>query len=133
MKFYIAASLSEVALVRSVSNALRQHGWIHTYDWTLCCDDADLNDETMRELAEHEYNGVKDADIVLVLNPKGRGTHVELGLALAFEKTVYLYHQNDAFFRSLSDTVSFYWLPQLHTLSGNLETALGRILEENPL
>ncbi len=76
MNFYIAAGLSEFELVRSVSKILQERGWVHTYDWTLNCADIDINDETMKDIAEREFNGVKNADIVIVLNPKGRGyTH----------------------------------------------------------
>ena len=131
MNYYIAASLSEIELVRSVSKILQERGWIHTYDWTFNCSDVDISNETMKDIAEHELNGVKNADIVIVLNPKGRGTHTELGMALALNKKVYLYHRDDTYFRKLNDTVSFYWLPQANKLSGNIEKALGRIINEN--
>lgn len=133
MNFYIAASLSEFELVRSASKILQERGWIHTYDWTLNCTGVDINNEVMKDIAEHEFNGVKNADIVIVLNPKGRGTHTELGMALALNKKVYLYHCDDTYFKKIDDTVSFYWLPQVNTLSGNIEKALGRIFNENTI
>ena len=131
MHFYIAASLSEISLVRTASNLLQERGWIHTYDWTQHCSDMDINEETVKGIAEHEFDGIKNADIVIVLNPKGRGTHIELGMAFALNKKIYLYHWDDAHFTNLHDTVSFYWLPQANKLSGTMEKALERILDEN--
>ena len=132
MNFYIAASLSEFELVRSISKTLQKNGWKHTYDWTWNCFDVDINYEIIKDIAEQELIGVKDADIIIVLNPKGRGTHVELGMALALNKKVYLYHFDNNYFEKLDETVSFYWLPQINQISGNIDNALARIINENP-
>ena len=131
--FYIAASLSEVELARSVSETLQEKGWINTYDWTIHCSNTAIDEEMMRKIAEHESSGVRNADIVIILNPKGRGTHMELGMALALNKKVYLYNFDDLYLKNMRDTVSFYWLPYVTKLSGDINKAISKIISENQM
>ena len=44
----------------------------------------------MYTMATREIDAVKAADFVVVLLPGGRGTHTELGAALALDKPVFL-------------------------------------------
>ncbi len=131
MTFYISSRLNNIEQVRYVANHLRSKGWTHTYDWTFY----DLSSEdiptSLRTIAEKECNGVQAADIVIVLTPQGRGTHIELGMAIALGKKVYIYHMDDSFFKCDDNTCAFYWLPQAKHLTGKIENAVELILQEN--
>lgn len=92
--FYIASKLENEKEVRKLAAILKSWGHRHTYDWTahgaVYRDDAkpEENAQACAEVAEKEMNGVRTADVVIVLTPGGRGTHAELGMALALGKRV---------------------------------------------
>lgn len=89
LRFYIASSLSNAENVTKLAAALKAEGHIHTYNWCehghVFKDDntREQNEAIMQETAEKESEGVASADVVIVLMPGGKGTHVELGMALA--------------------------------------------------
>ena len=66
---------------------------------------------------------------MILLLPAGRGTHVELGMALAWNKKIYLCASSREDF-SLENTVAFYELPQIVRLTGTAEENLKRIINE---
>lgn len=121
MKFYIASKLDNAKQVRTLARLLKNSGWIHTYDWTSLASIKESDTETLRHIGEKEYDGVRQADIVIVLTPQGRGTHTEFGMAIAFNKIIYLCHEDDTYFKCDDNTSSFYWLPQVNHLIGNTE------------
>lgn len=125
--FYIASSLNNREQVRFVSNELVKRGYIHTYDWTT---NKQVNTlEKLREIGKKEKEGVKSSDFVVVLLPGGKGTHIELGMAIAFEKNVFLYSPD----RSIDDptnTSTFYHLPELVKCFGSLDDLLKVIASE---
>lgn len=84
MKFYIASGLQNKEIVRDVANQLKEKGHIHTYDWTK--NEHISTIEELREIGQKEKDAVLEADTVIVLLPGGKGTHIELGLALGQEK-----------------------------------------------
>jgi nucleoside 2-deoxyribosyltransferase len=81
-KFYIASGLDNFGLVRQVAETLKAAGWTHTYDWTKHGSVAGLGEQAFVDCAKNEVEGVIAADVVIALLPGGRGTHVELGIAL---------------------------------------------------
>ena len=74
------------------------------------------------------YEDAKDSDVVILLLPAGRGSHVELGMALAWNKKIYLCTSNGEDF-SIENTVVFYELPQVVRLTGTADENLKRIME----
>ena len=130
MKFYIASKLENHAQVRQLSAMLKQLGWTHTYDWTVHGSVKETDAETLKAVGQKEYNGVKDADLVIVLTPQGRGTHVELGMAIALDKLVYLCHEDETYFQCDDNTSAFYWLPNVRHFVGNAEALAERLLNE---
>ena len=96
MRFYIASGLKNHANVSRLADLLKDRGHVHTYDWTIhgaVYKPEKLwseNVNAMLEVSVAEMNGVRSADIVIVLPPGGRGTHVELGAAIALNKKIYL-------------------------------------------
>lgn len=128
MKFYIASKLDNYEQVRILAEILKSAGWVHTYDWTTLNSTKPIDIKTLGIIGENEYNGVKDADVVIILTPQGRGTHAEFGMAIALNKIVYLCHTNDTYFKCDDNTSSFYWLPQVNHLIGTTEYIANKVL-----
>lgn len=82
-KFYIASGLENAGQVRQVAETLKAAGWKHTYDWTVHGSVAGQGEKAFVRCAVNEVEGVIHAEVMVVLLPGGRGTHVELGLAVA--------------------------------------------------
>lgn len=121
MKFYIGSGLQNAPQVRQLAQLLKDAGWEHTYDWTASLH-TPLSLDTLRALGKREFQGVKDADVVILLSPRGKGTHTEFGMALAWGKKVYLC-------RGDGNTSTFYCLPQVHRLVGDTEAIARQVLE----
>jgi nucleoside 2-deoxyribosyltransferase len=121
MKFYIASKLENFAQVQSLSEKLKSAGWTHTYDWTAHGSVKESNIELLKEVGQKEFDGVKNADVVIVLTPQGRRTHTELGMAIALNEKIYLCHTDDKYFKCNDDTSAFYWLPQVKQFIGNID------------
>jgi len=128
MNFFIASRLQNYEQVRRLAILLENAGWTHTYDWTSLALEKETDTETLRHIGEQEYNGVKQADVVIILTPQGRGTHTEFGMAIALNKIVCLCHEDDTYFKCDDNTSSFYWLPEVKHLIGNTEYIASRLL-----
>ncbi len=85
--YYIASGLENFERVRALKRVLDEAGWRHTYDWTVH-GSVQREPGRLAEVAKYEVSGVFRADVVIVLLPGGRGTHVELGIALGTAATV---------------------------------------------
>jgi len=131
MKFYIASLLNNYEQVQCLAKMLKAVGWIHTYDWTVQGPVKSTDSETLGAIGEKEFDGVKNADIVIVLTPQGRGTHTEFGMAIALNKKIYLCHIDDKYFKCDENTSSFYWLPQVRRIVGSTEEIAMEVLRDN--
>jgi nucleoside 2-deoxyribosyltransferase len=128
MKFYIASKLENYAQVQYLSDKLKSAGWEHTYNWAVHLSAKESNIELLREIGQKEFNAVKDADVIIVLTPQGRGTHIELGMAIAFNKQIYLCHTDDKYFQCDDNTSIFYWLPQVKQFIGSIDDIVCELL-----
>lgn len=115
MEVYIATSLDNAAQHNRVRDVLwdRYHIGL-TYDWTKHGSVRDQGFERIAEVAMLERDGVQRADIVIVLLPGGKGTHAELGMALAFGHQVVIYGTKEDF--EGPRTCAFYHDPRCHRL-----------------
>lgn len=129
MKFYIASKLENHVQVRCLAQILENHGWTHTYDWTSEVLVKDTDIETLKRIGEKELNGVKQADVVIILTPQGRGTHTEFGIALALNKIICLCHKDDTYFKCDDNTSSFYWLPKVNHLIGDTDHIASELIK----
>lgn len=112
MKYYIATRLESAARAKRLEHALMAGGHLLTYDWTVHGSVQDEGPVRIREAALAEARGVMTADVVVVLLPGGRGTHVELGMAIAAGKPVILYAEDDLHFEDAAGrTCAFYHHP----------------------
>ncbi|WP_440602580.1 nucleoside 2-deoxyribosyltransferase [Bacillus sp. GB_SG_008] len=121
MKFYIASTFTNKPLVHFVADKLKQAGWIHTYDWTK--NEKATNKLELERIGQAEKQAVREADVFLLLLDGGKGSHTEFGMALAWDKKVYLYSEN----HSLDTT--FYHLPEVHIVKGSKEEFVEQVLE----
>lgn len=85
-KFYVATTLSNADQAKVAINRLQDFDHEVTYDWTSHGYAADLQER--KKIANKEYQGVVDADLLFVIWPGGGGTHIEMGVALALNKPV---------------------------------------------
>ena len=81
MNYYIASGLENARRVSLAAEALSAH--TRTYDWTGHGDIRREGPERMQHVSSTELQAVVRADLVLLLLPGGKGTHSELGAALA--------------------------------------------------
>lgn len=83
MRCYVATSLGNAAEAKALADELVKQGHSITYDWTRHGSVQSEGLERIREVATLEAQGVFGAEAVIVIMPGGRGTHVELGMAIA--------------------------------------------------
>lgn len=126
VKFYIASSLQNKENVQYVAAHLKAYGFIHTYDWTQ--NEGVDTAEKLKVIGEAERKGVEKADILVLLLPGGKGTHVELGMALAQYKRVYLYSPNEDI-NDFSNTSTFYFLDEVKPFVGSLDDFIKNLIE----
>lgn len=127
MKFYIGSGMKNCELVNYYAKMLKENGWEQTYDWVKnVSDDASIED--MIEYAKLESKGIADSDVVIILLPAGRGAHIELGMAMALNKKVFLCSVTKEEF-SIENTVAFYELSKVVKLVGTADENLKEIIK----
>lgn len=94
-RVYVASAFEDFQRTRAVMAQLRNGGWTVTFDWTAMADIYPTDNAPLHERAKHaraDLQGVRDADVVLVLTPtdksKGCGMWWEAGAAAALGKPV---------------------------------------------
>lgn len=147
MQFYIACGLKNIAQHNAVRDALRaEHGHRITYDWTIhgavrrTEPGGESRHARLTEVAGLEATGVRQAAYVVVLLPSGllssgRGTHVELGMALALDIPVIAWTDDQALFSDGPETCAFYHDPCVTRVVGidapaDVARAIGELLGE---
>jgi hypothetical protein len=128
-RFYVASSFRNIANVRHLSETLRGMGYINTYDWTQDASTRGASTLTLgdlRTIGQHERDAVTSADVVVILLPGGKSTHVELGIAIGHRKRTLLHSPEDVL-NNLETTSSFYHLPELERCYGTLDDLVDMI------
>jgi nucleoside 2-deoxyribosyltransferase len=87
-KYYLSTRKDRSRLAALLEEALKSSGWERTYTWT---DLGRVDIAVYAKAALAELEGVRTADVLIVLLPGGFGTHVEIGAALALGKPVILH------------------------------------------
>ena len=126
MKFYIASSFANQEMVKRLSRMLIEQGHEQTYDWTL--NSRAENAEALAAIGQLEKAAVLEAEMFFILLPAGKGSHIELGLALATEKKVYLLSEEDTVY-DFSATTTFYHLPEVERVIGTLDDLVGIVAQ----
>jgi len=125
--FYIATKLERALAHNAVRDELVSAGWSITYDWTAHGSVQREGEARIRAVAEAETKGVADADVVIVLLPGGRGTHAELGIAIATGAQVFVCADSDDLFQHDERTCAFYWHPNVKRIIGPPSDVAGRV------
>ena len=110
MKVYIGAKFGNMDKVISLSKKLEEKGIINNYNWALDLKEEET-EEDLIESAKKELEAIKNSDSVIFLLPLGRGSHVELGMALACNKQVILCSESAELLKN--DPINFYKLPDI--------------------
>ena len=113
-KFYIASTLSNVENVAIIADKFLKTGWQWSFNWTPFSSLGNLN--SLKEISQNEVNGVLDCDLFLMLFPAQRGSHVELGIALASGKPILLLAPDENALLRNGLTCSFYHHPKVNLL-----------------
>lgn len=116
MKYYIATSLSRMTAHNIVRDGLKNWGHEISYDWTFHGSVKSISKERLREVAVLELDGISEADFVVVLLPGGKGTHLELGFAIARKKKIFLHSEDSSVFELGTQTNAFYHHPDVNCL-----------------
>lgn len=125
----MASSFRNLESVRYVANHLKSKGYIQTYDWTQNAKGKEEQIFTLEDLGNigrKEKDGVLEADFIIVILPGGKGTHIELGIALGQEKRIFLYSPNGEVnnFETIS---TFYHLAEVEKCFGTLDELLEQV------
>ena len=127
MKFYVGSGMKNCELVNDYAKLLKENGWEQTHDWVKNISN-DISKDDMIKYASLESQGIVDADVVIILLPAGRGAHIELGMALALNKEVFLCSVTNEEF-NIENTVAFYELSKVTQLVGNVDDNVKKILK----
>lgn len=127
VKYYIASSFQNKTIVNKLSQKLNELGYLQTYDWTI--NDKAETLEQLEKVGREELRGVSNSDFLIVALPGGKGTHVELGIAISQDKPVYIYSQNSNVFDP-NNSCTFYHLPNVKIVVGEIAKFI-KILESD--
>lgn len=127
MKFYIGSGMKNCELVNYYAKMLKEYGWEHTYDWVKNVGN-DVSIDDMVKYAKLESQGIAASDVVIILLPAGRGAHIELGMAMALNKKIFLCSTSGEEF-NIKNTVAFYELPKIVKLVGTADENIKEIIK----
>lgn len=120
IKYYIATGFHNKKAHREIRQALslaylKFPAKFHlTYDWTVNPPAASVKEPGfLQKIAAAEIEGVRSADVLIVVMPGGVGTHAELGMALAMNKPVFIFTNDRDTFES-ETACPFYFAPNVH-------------------
>lgn len=129
LKFYVASGLENAANARMVADALKAAGHIQTYDWTQHGSVQGRGEQAISRVGHAEKDGVLAADLVVALLPGGRGTHMELGIALGTGgKRIILCADSDERLIQDSRTCALYYNGEIERIVGPLDKCIREIL-----
>lgn len=83
VKFYIASGYENRGRVAEAIRYLEEAGYQCAYDWTKHEEGPDCTTGVKMTFSRREIAACREADVVIVWFPGGKGTHIEIGAALA--------------------------------------------------
>lgn len=123
-KIYIATRLHNAKRAQQLKARLESLGYEITYDWTT--HNQVYNEEELQKVGTKEEDGVRRANLLLLILPGGCGSHWEAGLArglgtpivILMEATVEkksFYYLNDNIYRTTTEDEA---IAQITTILG---------------
>lgn len=128
MRYYIASSGERADDLHRVRDLLAVRGHELTYDPTAH-EEPRGSFGRLAEAAATIAQAVLDADVLIALLPGGRGTHVEIGMALAARRRVVLHAYDPAAFGLGLETCAFYHHPLAWSLTASFEQLVEHLCE----
>jgi len=118
MRVYVGSGLENRDRVAMVLEYCVHVGHQITYNWTRHGDVRREGPDVMNYVSTNEVRAVRDAELVLILLPGGKGTHIELGVALGSRgnKRILLWSEDPAVFEDPELTCVFYQHPAIERL-----------------
>lgn len=113
MKFYLSSGFENRKHVAKIAGLLEANQHEITFAWWEVEQWRDVRHAIITGMKE--IKAVRDADAVLTFLPGGKGTHVELGVALAHKKPVVIFSADRAQLEFAEQSCPFY---HLLTVSG---------------
>ncbi|WP_423406824.1 nucleoside 2-deoxyribosyltransferase [Heyndrickxia sp. MSNUG] len=127
MKFYIASSFKNSEMVKVMAAQLKMEGFSHTYDWTI--NDRADSMELLASIGESELSAVRKSDFLVILLPGGKGSHIEMGIALGLGKRVYLYSLNNDIYE-FDKTSTFYHVAGVTKFVGDIDSFMPFLVQQ---
>ena len=100
MKIYVAGKTNDFERVRRIQRMCVRYGHTISYDWTKTVETVGedgavgqtLSPEFKRECAMYDEHGVDNADLIIAVvdHPNITGTLIEIGMAIALRKEIWL-------------------------------------------
>jgi nucleoside 2-deoxyribosyltransferase len=131
IQFYLATRLENIETAKAVIETLQSRGLVCTYDWTTHGPVWAGGKERLEEVAIKELGGVFDADVVIVILPGGRGTHVEMGFAMGLGKPIILVGDGRNF-EAHEGTCAFYHCEENYTCAFTMQDIFKKLVEIFP-
>jgi hypothetical protein len=141
MKVYIACTVTRQKDYQIIKEEVLKKGWEITHDWTqdFPTSGRELKTPQLARDARRDLQGVLDADVMIVLLPAARGTHIEIGAALAANRLrtkkidIFLIEDEDQnptmYSREAMSACPFYWLDDCKRRTSSLEDVVSIITE----
>lgn len=131
MRIYIATRLDNIERAKNVIEVLEANGHIINYNWTQHGDVRNKGKSKLTDTARDEVFAVVDAALVLVMLPGGKGTHTELGIALASRnnKRILLWSETGKELQTDENTCVFYHHLSIEHVICSFEKLLEKLQE----
>lgn len=126
MKFYISSSYENRDLVRAAAFLFNQNEFINAYDWTV--NERASTFEELRYIGDETKQGIKDADFFVVILPASTMSQIELGMAMALNKRIYLYSPDENIYQ-LDNAVPYYFLPEIRPFVGQIADFISFVIK----
>lgn len=127
MRFYIASSFNNRSNVKELSQKLISYNFEHSYDWTI--NERANSIEDLSAIGTKEKEAIISSDFIVILLPAGKGSHVELGIALGLGKRIYLYSSNQEIYH-FDKTTTFYHVAGVDTFVGDFENFTDYLIQK---
>ncbi|MBM7584091.1 nucleoside 2-deoxyribosyltransferase [Bacillus pakistanensis] len=118
MNFYIASSFSNKHYVNELAQSLERDGHEQLYDWTK--NDRATNEKNLKKIGEAEKKAIMESDVFILFLPGGKGSHIELGIALSLVKQIWIYSRDGADFHP-ELTTTFYYIDGVKRFTGSIQ------------
>lgn len=126
MKVYVATAVENKAMAVEVMKEVEARSHEITYNWTT--HGRVYNEDELEPIAIEEVEGVKAADVLIVLLPGGWGTHCELGISLGLDRPIlaFAYAENAWTQPITGKFCTFHKHPNIHRYE-TIETLLDQL------